>query len=1079
MITALASITLLSLATQDAASPAPDIISLHGSWGVRLDPEDVGVSEGWATADFEEEIALPASLPEAGFGEAPTKGSPWIGSVRQEEMEKPRYQPYLGDDDFHMPFWLTPKRLYVGAAWYRREIEIPVSWSWQRITLTLERPHWETTVWVDGREVGSDRSLSTPHVYELDLGFGQPPGTYQLAIRVDNRMVLNVGPNSHSVSDHTQSNWNGIVGRIELRAEPKVSVENVQVFPAPDGRSAQVTGRTRNPSGRATTMPLKLQVQHGRGLLGELERSVEVPVGSGSFELEVPFEREAPRWDEFDPQLCSLSASIGGRAIEPVPFGVRRVETSGTRIVLNGRPVFLRGTLECCIFPLTGYPPTDVASWERIISVCKAHGLNHMRFHSWCPPEAAFTAADRLGFYFQVECSTWPNSGVQLGLGQEIDEWLYAEGERIIEWYGNHPSFLLFASGNEPAGPGGGGVYLAPWVEHFQRDDRRLVTSASGWPLIEESDYHVTPAPRIQGWGQGLRSKINAEPPETVSDYRDYVARYPDQPVVSHEIGQWCVYPDLTEVEKYTGVLRARNFEIFHGLLDDAGMQGQAHDFLLASGKLQTLGYKADIEAALRTPGFGGFQLLDLHDFPGQGTALVGVLDPFWDSKPYVSPEEFRRFCGPITPLARLEKRVFFGDEELEARIDIAQFGAEDLEDAVVRWWLEQDGEVLASRAFPARTLEAGELHELGSIAVSLAEVKTPGVARLVVGAEGTGVENDWELWVYPREVSTSGGPRITSTFDKQAVIDLVQGRSVLLMIPPTAVRTDVALGFSPIFWNTAWTGGQPPHTLGILCDPAHAALAGFPTDFHSDWQWWELIRSAAPMELDRMPEGLRPIVQVVPDWFDPKRLGLAFEARVENGRLLVVSMDLEKDLHRRPVARQLRRSLLDYMDSEAFAPAHEVHWKSIESLLRPRPAALRSGATVSADSAHAAHPARYAIDGRPETIWHSDWEGEPAPMPHWLTLEFPEPVPLVGLTYLPRQDMPNGRVARYEVEISRNATRWTPMAAGVWSDGTELQTIRFEGTVKARFLRLRVLSEVNGQPYASAAEVQPLIEGP
>ncbi len=1080
MITAL-TLTLLSFANQNAASPAPEVISLHGPWGVRLDPEDVGVREGWATADFEERIVLPASLPEAGFGEAPTKDSPWIGNVRQEELVRPRYQRYLGDDDFHMPFWLTPKRMYVGAAWYRREIEIPEGWYGKRVTLTLERPHWETTVWLDGYEVGTSRSLSTPHVYELNLGLGQPPGKYQLAIRVDNRMVLNVGPNSHSVSDHTQSNWNGIVGRIELRARPEKTVENLQVFPARDGRSVRVTGRTLSDWPIPVTGQLHLRVEHAGRQLGALTSFVELPGSSGSFELTVPLEREAPRWDEFAPELCTLTVASGpedeGPVLERISFGFRHVETRGTRIVLNDRPIFLRGTLECCIFPRTGYPPTDIASWERIIGVCKSHGLNHMRFHSWCPPEAAFTAADRLGFYLQVECSTWPNQGVQLGLGQPIDEWLYAEGERIIEAYGNHPSFLLLASGNEPAGSGGGGVYLAPWVEHFQRDERRLVTSASGWPLIEESDFHVTPAPRIQGWGQGLRSKINAEPPETVSDYRDYVARYPEQPVVSHEIGQWCVYPDLTEVEKYTGVLQARNFEVFRGLLEDAGMQDQARDFLLASGKLQTLGYKADIEAALRTPGFGGFQLLDLHDFPGQGTALVGVLDPFWDSKPYVSPEEFRRFSSPITPLVRLEKRVFFQDEELEARIEIAQFGAADLEDAVVRWRLEQDGEILASRALPARSLAAGELHELGSIAVSLAKVRAPGAIRLVVGVEGTEAENDWRLWVYPREVSTTGGPRVTRTFDRDAVINLVMGGSVLLLVPPTAVRTDVALGFSPIFWNTAWTGGQPPHTLGVLCDPEHPALAGFPTDFHSDWQWWELIHGAAPMELDRMPEGLRPIVQVVPDWFDPKRLGLAFEARVENGRLLVVSMDLERDLHERPVARQLRRSLLDYMSSEAFAPEHKVHWTAIDTLLRPRPAALRAGATVSADSAHAAHPPRYAIDGRPETIWHSDWEGEPAPMPHWLTLVFPKPVPLSGLTYLPRQDMPNGRVARYEVEISRNATRWTPMAAGVWSDGTELRTVRFDGTLKARFLRLRVLSEVNGQPYASAAEVQPLLE--
>ena len=158
-----------------------------------------------------------------------------------------------------------------------------------------------------------------------------------------------------------------------------------------------------------------------------------------------------------------------------------------------------------------------------------------------------------------------------------------------------------------------------------------------------------------------MQSRVNAKPPETMTDYRDFVEQHKNAPVVSHEIGQWCVYPNLDEMTKYTGLLKARNFEIFQDQLERNGMLNQAHDFLMASGKLQALLYKEDIESALRTPGFGGFQLLDLHDFPGQGTALVGVLDPFWDSKGYITAEQYRRFAGPIVPLARLERRIFEG----------------------------------------------------------------------------------------------------------------------------------------------------------------------------------------------------------------------------------------------------------------------------------------------------------------------------------------------------------------------------------------------------------------------------------
>ncbi|HID20895.1 MAG TPA: glycoside hydrolase, partial [Planctomycetaceae bacterium] len=425
-------------------------------------------------------------------------------------------------------------------------------------------------------------------------------------------------------------------------------------------------------------------------------------------------------WDEFHPALYRLTVHL--RAVSPegrikwhdqrvVTFGMREISTRGTQFVLNGRPIFLRGTLECCIFPKTGYPPMDRKAWRRVLGIIRQHGLNHVRFHSWCPPEAAFQAADELGVFFHVECASWANQGAAVGRGRPLDRWLYREADRILKAYGNHPSFLLMAYGNEPAGPGRGADYLGPWVEHYQaKDQRRLYTSAAGWPIIEQSQYHLTPHPRIQHWGAGLKSRINAKPPETLTDYRDFARRH-SVPVVSHEIGQWCVYPNFDEIAKYTGVLQAKNFEIFRDFLQANHMGDQARDFLMASGKLQVLCYKEEIESALRTPGFGGFQLLQLHDFPGQGTALVGILDPFFDSKPYVTPDQFRRFCGPIVPLARLPRRVFTEDERLEAAIELYQFGARDLKQAAVRWRLvTATGDVLHQGEFPARDYPAGGL---------------------------------------------------------------------------------------------------------------------------------------------------------------------------------------------------------------------------------------------------------------------------------------------------------------------------------------------------------------------------------
>lgn len=658
--------------------------------------------------------------------------------------------------------------------------------------------------------------------------------------------------------------------------------------------------------------------------------------------ITLKLDRPPRLWSEFSPDLYESEVTLRTETTKfsdssTATFGFRQLGVQGTQFTLNGRKIFLRGTLECCIFPRTGYPPTDVESWRRIIRVCQAHGLNHIRFHSWCPPEAAFAAADELGFYIYAECAAWVNQGENVGDGKPIDRWIYAEGDRILEAYGNHPSFLLMSYGNEPAGRNQK-RYLGDLVDSWKKKDgRRLYTSAAGWPFLPESQWHLTPAPRIQGWGEGLKSRINARPPETLTDYRDHVTKW-SVPLVSHEIGQWCVYPNFDEIEKYTGYLKPRNFEIFRDLLEANHMGDQARAFLLASGKLQTLCYKEEIESALHTPGFGGFHLLDLHDFPGQGTALVGVLDPFWEGKGYVTPEQFRRFCNSTVPLARMAKRVWTTGETFSADIDVAHFGPAPLEHAVAAWKLVgDDGRCAASGKLPACDVPIDNGTRLGTVTVALKDVPPARRYRLVVGLEGTPFENDWDLWVFADRVDAAAPEEIVvgNRLDAKSEAALRAGKKVLLLARPGDVASDVKIGFSSIFWNTAWTRGQAPHTLGILCDPKHPVFADFPTEGHSNWQWWELIHGSAAMILDRMPPKLRPLVQPIDTWFESRRLGLLFEVRVAGGRLMVCSMDLASDLDHRVVARQLRHSLLQYMASERFNPSIEVSGDAIRALLR------------------------------------------------------------------------------------------------------------------------------------------------
>ncbi len=397
--------------------------------------------------------------------------------------------------------------------------------------LFLERAHWETRVWVDGRFIGSNNSLSTPHEYD----FGQlAPGKHTVSIRVDNRRVVDVGENSHCISDHTQGNWNGIVGDISLRATAPLWVADVQVFPDIRKRSAHVRVAIGNQTGASVRAEVRLSPDVFLNVtqappIPQQVIQAEIPPGGATVNAELPLGDAPYLWDEFNPHLYSLEVRVeetDNRTVfdqRQVTFGMRDFEAQGTQFTINGRKTFIRGTLECCIFPRTGHPPTDVAEWKRIMSVAKAHGLNLFRFHSYCPPEAAFTAADELGFYLQVE-TCWANQSTTLGDGKPVDQWVYDETERILKAYGNHPSFIFMPYGNEPGGKKAA-AYLTKYVEHFRAEDpRRLWTSGSGWPQLPENQFHITPDPRIQAWGGGLKSRINAIPPETTTDYRDYIS---------------------------------------------------------------------------------------------------------------------------------------------------------------------------------------------------------------------------------------------------------------------------------------------------------------------------------------------------------------------------------------------------------------------------------------------------------------------------------------------------------------------------------------------------------------------------
>ncbi len=1078
---------------------ADPVMDLSGQWQVVFDRDrtfdpavktnsDGGESNSVSSTPVE--IAkLPGSLRDSGLGDLVGPNTKWIASSRQKFWESTRFDPYRGNDNFKLPFWLQPERHYVGKAWYRREINIPATWEKRKILLHLERPHWQTEVWIDDKFAGQNDSLSVPHEYDITSLVGS--GKHWLTIGIDNSCdLIDVGIDAHSVSDHTQSAWHGIVGEIQLRSQPMVSVELVKVLALPKSPSVRATVKIGNTSGQIESGRLNLLIEQEGIAWGTASLDIAVPTGGGTFDVSIPWNREPALWDEFRPTLYHLTTSLerSGNldSKNSTTFGVRSVESRDEKLLLNEHPIFLRGTLECCVFPLTGYPPTDVNAWKRILNICKFHGLNHLRFHSWCPPEAAFVAADEIGFYYQIESSTWPNISVQLGAKLPIDDWLYRESERIIAAYANHPSFLLMVAGNEPSGARHGAEYLEPWVDHFNRiEDRVLFSAGSGWPQTKQSQFHVLPGPRLHQWGHGLRSRINAFGPETITDYRSIVGRH-NVPLISHEAGQWCAFPNLDETSKYTGPLKARNLEIFRDLLDQTGMLAQADDFVMASGKLQAICYKEEIESCLRTPGLGGFQLLGLHDFPGQGTATVGILDAFWDPKPYINAGQFRQSCGPITPLARMSKRIWTNNETFVADLEVAQFGPETLADVTPRWTITHGDHVLASGELTSTTIDSSRLSEIGQVEWNLSGINEACELTLTAIlprsdvfsstlASPHDITNSWNFWVYPQSDSLTDDPDILikQYLDDQAIERLREGGKVVLLTRASSVKTDTQIGFSPIFWNTAWTNGQAPHTLGILCDPGHPSLSKFPTRFHSDWQWWELIKRSATMELNDLPTDLVPIIQVIPDWYNPKRLALMIEANVEGGKLLICTIDLNGDLSSTTVVRQMRQSLMEYVAGEQFEPPGKLSIEQVRSLFREPSALQKINALVTTDSHQPGHEAEFAIDGNRATIWHTAWSPTVKPLPHWLQIDLREPRRVEGVRCVPRADYARGRIAGYKIMVSEDASIWHEVAVGDWSNNSEAKEILISLNHHVQFVRLVAESDADERGIASLAEFE------
>lgn len=855
---------------------------------------------------------------------------------------------------------LTRLYAYKGKATYSRTIEIPKQWKKAAVELFLERakPTW---VYVDGNLVDSCNFISTPQRYILPK---LKTGKHQLDIVVDNSRGVpeQVYGSSHAYTEDTQTNWNGIIGEISLK--------QVELKAGQKLKSGMVQSESRQYTGKVL-----------------------------------------PCFRDF------------------------RIE--GAHFYADGHPVFLRGKHDAAVWPLTGHVDMTVEGWMKYLGICRAYGINHVRFHSWCPPEAAFVAADSLGIYLQPELPFWGSFDDK---DEKLMAFLHQEGENILREYGHHPSFRMMALGNELWGSID---KMKEFVDDFREiaPDKYYTFGSNyylGYQGVKEGmDYFTTCRIGGEGWGKynthtrGSFSFADAYDGGIINHFRPNTTMNFDEacdkwaspqpwqrqdveqtsykraagiPIISHETGQFQTYPDFREIKKYTGVLYPYNFEIFRRRLAAAGMLSQADDFHKASGLWSVKLYKADIEMDLRTKNMAGFQLLDIQDYPGQGSAFVGILDAFMESKGITTANEWHQWCSSVVPLLVTDRFCYDENEMMNAKVQIANYGGESLKGKKLVWKLDyaldenfgddaapntganidrfNQPSPLAQGEIPITTdeeglIDIGEIHHKMKVMAdgfndgngTCLDVKIP--SRKVILTldidygryDARRHRNTYDLWIYTTEKNLDiykEGVVITSDLTDEVAKKLEKGAKVLWM--PTTSKNFVASAdtisqagnatpytvgglFQTDYWNyrmfkTICENNKKtvsPGTLGILTNPKHPIFCDFPTEMHTNWQWFPVIKDSHPLVLDNFAKDDKPIVQVIDNIERNHKLGLVMEWKVGAGKLLVCMSDLEK-ASEYPEGRAFYESVLSYMRSPEFAPQSEITIADLRKKLKEEP---------------------------------------------------------------------------------------------------------------------------------------------
>ncbi|MCZ2075639.1 MAG: hypothetical protein LC130_11655 [Bryobacterales bacterium] len=876
-------------------------IDLNGAWEFRTDPKSVGDTQEWHSpgVPFDRRLQVPGTWQAQGVGEP-------SGIVRNH---------------------------YEGQAWYRRQVAIPASWKGKTVHVRVGGALRRVALYVNGHRIGEHDGISAP--FEFDVTQAIRPGSENtIAFRIVNPgATINEGPRTQPGDEPTGmvnyiASWGGLYGNVELEASDPLRISEVAIVPSIERKTAAFRVSV---AGADSVSGVRVEVNvggaTGAGALrgGEAEVTVTIP--------------EARLWTPEDPHLYTATVRLvqGSNERDRMEerFGMREVTTRGNVLLLNGKPLYLRGYGDDMIEVLTGAPPASKQVYLERLRMARGFGFNAVRFHSATPLPAFFEAADEVGIFIMAEL---PVAYTQYFLPHR--DFLKREMEGVLRAYRNSPSFLSLALGNE---------FNLDWlkteaerkefqasVEEFYRlaksiDPRRLILSNDGLVLRPTDMF----------------SLYNGAPE--------------DAPTVRHEFGSYyCSLPDISLIPKFTGVIEPTWLKEKKAWVEESGLTAKYAEYVRNSQRLQHIGRKYQIERVRRSPEVTGYHYWLIVDYPGgtgEGDSWEeGWFDYFWQPKG-IQPAEGRELNSPVLLLlsAGVNERTLWNDTEKVMDVFVSNYGNTPVKGGVLRWRLFDGMREIAAASVAGGHSELGTVAKAGRIRLPPAGGEEARKLQLVaeITAGPNTYTNRWNFWTFPRKalldrspVPVASGVRWTAVQRLYPFItDAAAGvpADSLLIVPRLDAGALQHIESGGRVWLMADREqfGRPgdatffPASGGALGSVLqnHAALKGMPHEGMFDLQFYNLVEGGWSLPLDDWPRELVPIaggIRTTSSFLSKRknlsRTGYIFEAKAGRGSLLVTALTIREHLDEAyPEAVFLFDRLLRYASGSEFRPAVEV----------------------------------------------------------------------------------------------------------------------------------------------------------